>query len=149
MRIGLVDRAHGELTVSCESQCDALCTPTREGAAQDHEDLELELNRHSWVKEHTDAKLPTLNSAADFPHRGVYSFCMCPGGQIVPTSTTPDELCINGMSFSKRDSEWANSALVVGIQPHDWEVFEVRSCGCCACTHACRPLPYRPYPREH
>ena len=31
--------------------------------------------------------------------RGVYSFCMCPGGQIVPTTTTPDELCINGMSF--------------------------------------------------
>ena len=31
--------------------------------------------------------------------RGVYSFCMCPGGQIVPTSTNPEELCINGMSF--------------------------------------------------
>ena len=31
--------------------------------------------------------------------RGVYSFCMCPGGQIVPTTTNPDELCINGMSF--------------------------------------------------
>ena len=33
--------------------------------------------------------------------RGVYSFCMCPGGQIVPTSTDPELLCINGMSFSK------------------------------------------------
>ena len=33
--------------------------------------------------------------------RGVYSFCMCPGGQIVPTSTSEEELCINGMSFSR------------------------------------------------
>jgi uncharacterized FAD-dependent dehydrogenase len=34
--------------------------------------------------------------------RGVFSFCMCPGGQVVPTSTTPEELCVNGMSFSRR-----------------------------------------------
>lgn len=34
--------------------------------------------------------------------RGVYSFCMCPGGQVVPTSTEEDELCVNGMSFSRR-----------------------------------------------
>lgn len=54
-------------------------------------------------------------------NRGVYSFCMCPGGQIVPTSTCPDLLCINGMSFSKRDSKWANSALVVTVGPSDWQ----------------------------
>ncbi|KAL7577079.1 hypothetical protein ACA910_006818 [Epithemia clementina (nom. ined.)] len=52
-------------------------------------------------------------------HRGVYSFCMCPGGQIVPSSTDPTELCVNGMSFSRRDSQWANSALVVAIGPDD------------------------------
>ena len=51
--------------------------------------------------------------------RGVYSFCMCPGGQIVPASTNPEEVCVNGMSFSKRDSPWANSALVVTIDPDD------------------------------
>jgi len=49
----------------------------------------------------------------------VYSFCMCPGGQIVPTSTDPDEICINGMSFSRRDSFWANSALVVTVAAND------------------------------
>eukprot|EP00899_Mesostigma_viride_P021265 jgi/Mesvir1/2913/Mv13983-RA.1 len=47
--------------------------------------------------------------------RSCFSFCMCPGGQIVPTSVTEDELCINGMSFSKRSSLWANSALVVSV----------------------------------
>jgi len=52
-------------------------------------------------------------------NRGAYSFCMCPGGQIVPASTHPDEACVNGMSFSKRDSLWANAALVVTIAPDD------------------------------
>lgn len=52
-------------------------------------------------------------------HRGAYSFCMCPGGQIVPASTDPGEMVVNGMSFSKRDSLWANSALVVTIAPDD------------------------------
>ena len=41
-------------------------------------------------------------------------------GQIVPTSTAEGELCINGMSFSRRDSRWANSALVVEARPEDW-----------------------------
>lgn len=58
--------------------------------------------------------------------RGVYSFCMCPGGQIVPTSTSEEELCINGMSFSRRDSKWANSALVVAVQPGDWQHLEAQ-----------------------
>jgi uncharacterized FAD-dependent dehydrogenase len=52
--------------------------------------------------------------------RGVYSFCMCPGGQIVPTSTDSGLLCINGMSFSKRNSKWANSALVATVGEADW-----------------------------
>lgn len=52
-------------------------------------------------------------------NRGAYSFCMCPGGQIVPASTNPEECCVNGMSFSRRDSLWANSALVVTIDPND------------------------------
>lgn len=52
-------------------------------------------------------------------NRGAYSFCQCPGGQIVPSSTEDGELCINGMSFSKRDSIWANSALVVTVSPDD------------------------------
>jgi uncharacterized FAD-dependent dehydrogenase len=51
--------------------------------------------------------------------RACYSFCMCPGGQIVPTSTVEDELCINGMSFSKRSSKWANSGLVSTITEKD------------------------------
>ena len=55
--------------------------------------------------------------------RGVYSFCMCPGGQIVPTSTNEKELCINGMSFSRRNSVWANSAMVTTVGEKDFEPF--------------------------
>jgi uncharacterized FAD-dependent dehydrogenase len=51
--------------------------------------------------------------------RSVYSFCMCPGGQIVLSSTNISEICINGMSFSQRDSVWANSALVVSVSVND------------------------------
>eukprot|EP00890_Picochlorum_soloecismus_P002019 jgi/Picsp_1/2818/NSC_01044-R1_protein len=59
--------------------------------------------------------------ATDFSSRGIYSFCMCPGGQIVPTSTREDELCINGMSFSRRNSRWANAALVSTVDNRDWD----------------------------
>jgi uncharacterized FAD-dependent dehydrogenase len=52
--------------------------------------------------------------------RGVFSFCMCPGGWVVPASTAPGELVVNGMSLSRRDSPYANSGLVVGIEPGDW-----------------------------
>jgi len=56
---------------------------------------------------------------AEYTQRACYSFCMCPGGQIVPTSTVPTELCVNGMSFSKRGSRWANSGLVSTITESD------------------------------
>lgn len=51
--------------------------------------------------------------------RGVYSFCMCPGGFIVPAMTDADEMVVNGMSPSKRNSPWANSGIVVEVKPED------------------------------
>lgn len=51
--------------------------------------------------------------------RGVFSFCMCPGGFIVPAATAPGELVVNGMSPSRRDSKYANSGLVVAITDED------------------------------
>ena len=52
--------------------------------------------------------------------RGVYSFCMCPGGFIVPAATAPDEIVINGMSPSRRNSKFANSGMVVEIRTEDF-----------------------------
>jgi len=51
--------------------------------------------------------------------RGVYSFCMCPGGFVVPCATTPNQIVINGMSSSGRNSEWSNAAIVVERRPED------------------------------
>lgn len=55
--------------------------------------------------------------------RGVFSFCMCPGGLIVPASTAPNELVVNGMSMSRRDSEFANSGLVTAVELEDFQEF--------------------------
>jgi uncharacterized protein len=52
--------------------------------------------------------------------RGVYSFCMCPGGLIVPSATEVDGICTNGMSASKRSTPHANAALVVTVEPRDF-----------------------------
>ncbi|HEX2867535.1 MAG TPA: FAD-dependent oxidoreductase [Ignavibacteriales bacterium] len=52
--------------------------------------------------------------------RGVFSFCMCPGGIIIPASTSQDELVLNGMSVSRRDSKFANSGFVVTVNEEDW-----------------------------
>jgi uncharacterized FAD-dependent dehydrogenase len=52
--------------------------------------------------------------------RGVYSFCMCPGGWIVPAATEPEGVVVNGMSLSRRDSPFANAGLVVSIEAADF-----------------------------
>jgi uncharacterized FAD-dependent dehydrogenase len=51
--------------------------------------------------------------------KGVFSFCMCPGGFIVPASTAPGEIVVNGMSPSRRNSKYANSGIVVAIDDHE------------------------------
>ena len=53
--------------------------------------------------------------------RGVYSFCMCPGGYVVDASSEEEKLAINGMSYSKRDSISANSAIIISVTPDDFE----------------------------
>ena len=55
--------------------------------------------------------------------RGVFSFCMCPGGLVVPAATAPGELVVNGMSMSRRDSAYANSGTVVAIELDDLKPF--------------------------
>jgi uncharacterized protein len=57
-------------------------------------------------------------------NRGVYSFCMCPGGFIVPAATAKEEIVVNGMSPSKRDSKFANSGMVVAVEPEDLEKYK-------------------------
>ena len=53
--------------------------------------------------------------------RGVYSFCMCPGGFVVPAASGPRQTVVNGMSPSNRGSKWSNSGMVVELHPEDLE----------------------------
>lgn len=52
-------------------------------------------------------------------NRGVYSFCMCPGGFVIPAATGPEQIVVNGMSPSNRGTRWSNSGMVVELRPDD------------------------------
>lgn len=56
--------------------------------------------------------------------KGVFSFCMCPGGIIAPATTSPGELVVNGWSPSKRNNPYANSGIVVSVEEKDFQVFK-------------------------
>ncbi len=81
------------------------------------------------IQYHSNERNPNLpassyNLACQVDNRGVYSFCMCPGGIIIPASTTSEELVLNGMSVSRRDSPFANSGLVVSVDEKDWKKYK-------------------------
>ncbi|MEL7001115.1 MAG: FAD-dependent protein [Bacteroidota bacterium] len=67
----------------------------------------------------------SLVTQADYKgeKRGVFSFCMCPGGFIVPAATSPGEVVVNGMSPSRRDSKFANSGIVVSVEKDDIQAY--------------------------
>jgi uncharacterized FAD-dependent dehydrogenase len=76
------------------------------------------------IQYHTDERIHQLPAASyrlatTVADRGVFSFCMCPGGFIVPSATEPDEVVVNGMSLSRRDSPFANSGMVVSVETED------------------------------
>ena len=62
----------------------------------------------------------TYRLACSIGERGVYSFCMCPGGFVIPTPSSPGRLNVNGMSNSNRGGAFANSAIVVSVTPSDY-----------------------------
>ncbi len=69
--------------------------------------------------------LPTASYSlvSQVENRGVFSFCMCPGGIIVPSATGPNQVVVNGMSNAERNSPYANSGIVVSILQEDLQAF--------------------------
>ena len=59
--------------------------------------------------------------------RGVYSFCMCPGGFVIPAATGPGQIVVNGMSPANRGTQWSNSGMVVEVRPEDIQCEQRRS----------------------
>ena len=58
--------------------------------------------------------------------RGVYSFCMCPGGFVIPAATDKEQIVVNGMSPANRGTRWSNSGMVVEVRPEDIESVDYR-----------------------
>lgn len=80
------------------------------------------INQSQYGREYPDI-LPSAayKITAKLPNgRGVYSFCMCPGGYVVNASSEEDHLAVNGMSYHARDSKNANSAIIITISPEDY-----------------------------
>lgn len=113
------------------SALDALQLAQRAGATLEAKGFAMGLrveHAQEWLDQvqyrgmREDAGLPAsfYEVNTQIHERGVFSFCMCPGGWIVPSQTTPGTLVVNGMSLSKRDSPYANGGLVVSIEPKDW-----------------------------
>lgn len=74
----------------------------------------------SWEKKGLPAAEYRLAWKNPKTGRGVYTFCMCPGGEIVNSSSEQDMLCINGMSYSQRNGNYSNAAVVVTVHPADF-----------------------------
>ena len=90
------------------------------GARVEHPQPLIDRIQYGSLADHPALPTAFYQLATTCKDRGVYSFCMCPGGWIVPSSTETDGLCVNGMSLSRRDSPLANAALVVSIEPSDF-----------------------------
>ncbi len=79
------------------------------------------IDKIQYGQEQRDEHLPasSYRLACQVGQRGVFSFCMCPGGLVVPAATAPGEIVVNGMSMSRRDSAYANSGTVVQVEQQD------------------------------
>ena len=90
------------------------------GVRVEHSQEWLDSIQYHGAEDAVDMPASFYELSAKAGEHGVYSFCMCPGGWVVPSQTTPDRLVVNGMSMAKRDSPYANSGIVVSVNPEDW-----------------------------
>lgn len=93
------------------------------GARIEHPQPLIDRLQYGSVADHPALPAAFYQLTTQARGRGVYSFCMCPGGWVVPSSTEPDGLCTNGMSLSRRDSPLANAAIVTSVEPADYAAF--------------------------
>ena len=81
------------------------------------------IDKSQYGKDNTEGSLPVASyklAAKTSVERGVYSFCMCPGGYVVNASSEENRLAVNGMSYSQRDSGVANSAIIMSVTKADY-----------------------------
>ncbi|MBI2376351.1 MAG: FAD-binding protein [Deltaproteobacteria bacterium] len=103
-----------------ESKVPVIAKPFAVGARIEHP--QAQIDRIQYRCSPRPATLPPADYSLTHQAggRGVYSFCMCPGGMIVPTSAEPGSVVVNGMSTARRSSPFANGGLVVAVGPEDF-----------------------------
>lgn len=94
--------------------------PFAVGFRVEHPQALINTIQYGEYAEHPAVPTADYRLTARAGDRGVYSFCMCPGGQLMPTTTHPEEICVNGMSNASRSGRYANAALVVSVTPEDY-----------------------------
>ncbi len=89
------------------------------GVRVEHPRELIDTIQYGPAKEGSNLPAAEYKLTAQIAGRGVYSFCMCPGGFVVPSSSAPSHVVVNGMSASQRNSVWSNAAFVVETRPED------------------------------
>ena len=90
------------------------------GVRIEHPQAMIDEQQYGTPERHASLPAASYSLATQVADKGVFSFCMCPGGLIVPAATSPGELVVNGMSLSRRDSPYANSGFVTAVDEEDW-----------------------------
>lgn len=90
------------------------------GVRIEHPQKLIDAMQYHTPERHQNLPAAEYSLACQVSGRGVYSFCMCPGGILVPSTTGKEELVLNGMSVSKRNSPFVNAGLVVSVTEKDW-----------------------------
>ncbi len=94
--------------------------PFAVGMRVEHPQRLINLSQYGMEEQSILGNAPYKVTAQTHGGRGVYSFCMCPGGYVVNASSEEGRLAVNGMSYSKRDGKNANSAIIVSVTPEDF-----------------------------
>ncbi len=94
------------------------------GVRIEHPQMLIDRIQYKQTKREENLPASSYKLVCQVKNRGVFSFCMCPGGLVVPASTAPGEIVVNGMSMSRRDSAFANSGTVVAVEQEDLLAFQ-------------------------
>lgn len=104
--------------------CTIDCKPFALGVRIEHPQQVIDQIQYKQNPRHAKLPAASYSLSCQIQGNGVFSFCMCPGGLIVPAATAPGELVMNGMSLSRRDSPFANSGFVCSVDAVDFKKYK-------------------------
>ncbi|MBT8221332.1 MAG: FAD-binding protein, partial [Bacteroidia bacterium] len=117
------------------------------GIRIEHPQQLIDSIQYKQAERDPDLPAAAYNLVTQVDGDGVFSFCMCPGGLVVPSATAPGEIVVNGMSMSRRDSKFANSGIVTSIEPTELE--EYQEDGVFAGLHFQEDVEHMMFDHEH